>query len=111
MTSSRFEVRVLVPHTATRPNGLSARELLKHDLARVDQVEVDLDGVLLTPSFADEFLGVLLAEIGEVAFRRRVRILNVPDTARSLLRQVLARRANKPNVDLQAHDALHAGLR
>jgi hypothetical protein len=108
MTSSKFEVRVLAPNTATRPNGLSARAMLKQKLESVDQVQVDLEGVLLTPSFADEFLGVLLVELGEAAFRRQVKIINVPDTSRSLLQQVLVRRASKPNVDVGAHNALHA---
>ncbi|MBV6804047.1 STAS-like domain-containing protein [Xanthomonas campestris pv. lawsoniae] len=69
---------------------------------------VDMDGVVLTPSFADEFLGVLLVEIGEAAFRRRIKIVNVSATSRPLLQQVLSRRAAKPNVDVQAHNELHS---
>lgn len=92
MSSSKFEVRVLVPDTATRPNGVAAREQLKTTLRSFDQVVVDLSDVVLTPSFADEFLGVLLMEVGEDAFRRSVQIVNVSNSSRPLLQAVLSRR-------------------
>lgn len=107
-SNSRFEVRVLAPNTATRPNGLAAREQLKIELGNVDFVEVDLSDVVLTPSFADEFLGVLLVELGEITFRQKLRITNVPPMSRPLLQQILARRARKPNTDVAAHDMLHS---
>jgi len=104
----QFRVREVTPSTATRPNGLVARRLLVERLQREPTVTVDMSNVVLTPSFADEFLGVLLVEIGEARFRSSVRIVNVPDAARPLLRQVLARRAAKPNVDVAAHNLRHS---
>lgn len=94
MNSSRFEVRAQAPHTATRPNGICARAKLLDALRASDTVIVDMEGVVLTPSFADEFLGALLVEVGEEAFRRSVRIVNVPESARPLLSAVLRRRAS-----------------
>lgn len=95
MDSSKFEVRIETPNTTTRPNGAVARDKLKGLLARNEHVVVDLSGVVLTPSFADEFLGVLLMEVGEDSFRRSVQIVNVPPTARSLLQAVLSRRRHQ----------------
>ena len=107
ISNPTFVVRAAAPATATRPNGLAARQKLKSELQAHSTVVVDMEGVLLTPSFADEFLGVLLVELGADRFRRTVKIINVAPSARPLLRQVLTRRASKPNVDVDAHNALH----
>lgn len=96
MASSRFVVSVEAPHTATRPNGATAREKLRNWLAHGTPVVVDLEQIVLTPSFADEFLGVLLAELGEEQFRRSVVIENVSPAARPLLQTVLQRRMVNP---------------
>lgn len=96
MTTSRFVVINEAPNTATRPNGVTAREKLLAAISSAETVVVDMHDIVLTPSFADEFLGVLLAQLGDERFRRSVRIENVPDAAKPLLRTVLHRRANKP---------------
>ncbi|MCU1010594.1 DUF4325 domain-containing protein [Stenotrophomonas maltophilia] len=108
MNFSNFMVKVVSPSTATRPNGLVARQQIKRELALSDTVVVDLQDVVLTPSFADEFLGLLLVELGESDFRRRIKIVNVGATSRPLLRQVLSQRASSGPIDVQAHDALHS---
>lgn len=108
MSSSKFEVRIEMPATTTRPNGVAARSKLKQSLDEFGSVVVDLDGVLLTPSFADEFLGVLLVEMGEASFRRSVKIINVPTEARPLLQTVLHRRASKPEPILPPRDIASA---
>jgi len=93
MTSSRFVVRQQSPSTATRPHGAAARAKLRSLLEQMDQVTVDMADIVLTPSFADEFLGVLLAELGEAKFRQVIRIENVSPSARPLLQTVLQRRS------------------
>jgi len=108
MTSFNFEVRTRVPDTTTRPNGESARKKLSAELTKVDRVVVDMTDIVLTPSFADEFLGVLLVELGEETFRQRVDIVNLSNTARLLLRTVLGRRAAKPEPPLPPRAAMHA---
>lgn len=108
MTSFRFEVRNQIPDTTTRPNGALARRKLHAELSHVDEVVVDLADIILTPSFADEFLGVLLAELGEQRFRRAIHIENVSATSRPLLRAVLGRRAAKPEPPLPPRSYAHA---
>src|SRR3546814_9679217 len=85
MTTSdrKFNVRENSTSTATRPNGLAARQKLKALLGQSGPVIVDMGGVVLTPSFADEFLGVLLVELGDASFRRSIQIVNVPQGSRS----------------------------
>lgn len=108
MTSFNFEVKTQIHDTTTRPNGESARKKLSAELARVDRVVVDMTDIVLTPSFADEFLGVLLVELGEDKFRRSVDIVNLSSAARLLLRTVLGRRAAKPEPPLPPRAAMHA---
>ena len=93
MTTSRFVVLDEVSETATRPNGVVARKKLADLLQQVGAVVVDMREIVLTPSFADEFLGVLLVELGEERFRDSVKIQNVPESTQPLLRTVLRRRA------------------
>ncbi|PSD26059.1 hypothetical protein C7E18_17165 [Stenotrophomonas maltophilia] len=107
-SSEMFAVGELFSSTATRPNGLAARQRLRDALRSSPVVTVDLQGVALTPSFADEFLGVLLVELGEGNFRRTVKIVNVEGSSRNLLRHVLASRAAYPYVDVSAHNRLHS---
>lgn len=70
------------------------RDRALHLLSSVSVIEIDLDGIVLTPSFADELLGGLMEELGPAEFRRRIRLLNVPGSARPLIRNVLNERAN-----------------
>ena len=90
MTSSRFEVRVEAPNSTTRPNGIAARNKLLSCLDSNGHVVVDLSDVVLTPSFADEFLGVLLNELGAEKFRQVIQIINVPEGARALLNTIFS---------------------
>ncbi|WP_429000284.1 STAS-like domain-containing protein [Stenotrophomonas rhizophila] len=107
-SSSVFHVHEMCPNTTTRPNGMAARGMLRSALDMPRPITVDLEGVVLTPSFADEFLGVLLVELGEPEFRKALRIVNVEGASRTLLQQVLARRAARPFANVAAHNSLHA---
>lgn len=107
-SSSKFEVRTEVLDTTTRPNGALARIEVSRRLGVFECVVVDLNGVVLTPSFADEFLGVLLVELGEARFRKSIRIVNVADRSRPLLQTVLHRRASKPTPVQSPHGQARA---
>ncbi len=103
MTSSRFEVRREAPNSTTRPNGVAARAKLRSCLDCNDQVIVDLSDVVLTPSFADEFLGVLVSELGAEQFRRTVQVINVSTGSRALLNTIFSRRLKKPDPNMDRH--------
>lgn len=89
---------------------MQARNLLKNELTSYRMVEVDMGRVVLTPSFADEFLGVLLVEISEMTFRSSIRIVNIQGASRILLQKVLARRASRPLADASAHNPIRAAI-
>lgn len=93
--------RVAIPERfklATRPNGVEARNFVLHALEEHDFVELDFMGVHLSPSFADECVGILCQVIGWDAFRSRVRLYNVADDSKSLIRHVVARRRSQEHV-------------
>ncbi|MGY4828207.1 STAS-like domain-containing protein [Sphaerotilaceae bacterium SBD11-9] len=54
-------------------------------------VEIDFAGVSLTPSFADEFVGGIAASLGSSEFLARIKLSNVSEDSKSLIRYVMAR--------------------
>lgn len=92
MMSSRFVVKIESPGAASRPAGVAARQKLLAMLSTQRRVEVDLEGVSLTPSFADEFLAALVDQFGTSVFRERVIVVNASSSAKALLNHVVRRR-------------------
>ena len=78
------------PRLSTRPEGIVAREFLIERLHDSDEVEVDFLGAVMTPSFAEEFIGKLATRLGHSEFARRVRLINASAQLASLLRFVIA---------------------
>ena len=79
----------------TRDQGAVVRDALIQMLGEhnTDPVDVDLDGVdTYTPSFMDELLGKTLVEIGQDAFRARVRLVAARNDVRKLANLVLNNR-------------------
>jgi len=79
---------------ATRQNGAMARErVLLEILANAPgPITLDFQGIEPTPSFADEFVGRLAAELGATEFQARIRFANLDESATLLLRAVVAKR-------------------
>ncbi|OXS89580.1 hypothetical protein PAP18089_01630 [Pandoraea apista] len=87
--------RVAVPERfklATRPNGVEARNFVLQTLKDYDSIELDFMGAHLSPSFADECVGILCQILGWEAFKTRIRLANVSDDSKSLIRHVVGRR-------------------
>ena len=91
-TSSKIHLATVIPRSATRKAGAAGREAIGRALSSADIVELDLSGLNITPSFADECFGVLAETLGRDEFRERVKLLHVPRAAQPLLRHVLNRR-------------------
>ena len=78
---------------ATREMGnVALCEMLKA-LDEVETLELDFAHQEPTPSFADQAVGNLAKKLGFDEFRRRVKLLNLPESARPLLRHVIAKGA------------------
>jgi hypothetical protein len=76
----------------TRPAGAKARAFISDALKTVEVVTVNMADMNVSPSFADECFGLLAAELGIEEFKRRVRLINMPESARDLIAHVVYRR-------------------
>lgn len=93
MMTSTFSVGIASSfQLATRPNGVQAREFILNLLTEHELVELDFKGAHPTPSFADECLGILCQSLGLKEFKSRVKLTNVPDDVKPLLRHVVLQR-------------------
>lgn len=92
-SNSKFVVHTETLSASTRHAGIEARHKLIGLLEQNDVVEVDLRGVSLTPSFADELFGVLWVKLGAREFGDKVRVANISSSNRALLNHVVRRRS------------------
>lgn len=92
--TSIFKVSVtdIAADLSTRPVGASARGKLLAFLSKYDTVEIDFLEKSLTPSFADECIGQLAAAIGVDEFRQRVRLVNLQNATKPLVKHVILTR-------------------
>lgn len=95
MTSSlKVDIFDIASDLTTRPVGAHARCILLGMLEDNEAIEIDFHAKSLTPSFADECIGQLAAELGFDGFRSRVKLLNVSESSRPLIRHVVLTRCN-----------------
>ena len=80
----------------TRAQGEKLRKELEDLLGKFatgDRLEIDFSGVqVMTPSFADECIGKLAAQLGPAKFRESVSLKGADETVRTLVNAVLAER-------------------
>ncbi len=90
----RIRMRSRFP-MATRLNGMEAREYLLAMLREHDVVVLDFENSAPTPSFADECVGRLAQTLGFGSFKSRIRMANVPNPAKPLIKHVVMRRTRE----------------
>jgi hypothetical protein len=97
MTTSPFNVSIteLASNVTTRPVAANARRRLLALLEEHEVVNIDFQHKNLTPSFADECIGQLAAQLGLEPFKQRVGLKNVIDTNKPLVRHVVLNRCSK----------------
>ena len=74
---------------ASREMGDVALAEMRKALDEAETLELDFGGKEPTPSFADQSVGNLAKQLGFETFRRRVKLVNLPEGARPLLRHVI----------------------
>lgn len=95
MTSSiNVDILEIASELTTRPVGAQARNHLLGLLDDHESIEIDFHRRSLTPSFADECIGQLAAKLGMSNFRARVKLLNVDESSRPLIRHVILTRCS-----------------
>lgn len=95
MTTSIFEFNMglLGTKMATRPNGQSFLEDVLEALSTYDTIVIDFDNRAPTPSFADQCIGGLASQLGLDTFKQRVRLKNISDSAKPLVKHVILSRS------------------
>lgn len=85
---------------SSRECGALARAKLLEALS-VDEAVVVVDFGLrsMSPSFADECIGVLVQCVGFSAFKQRVRMKNVSPSAQILIKHVISKRKQMKRVE------------
>jgi hypothetical protein len=91
----KVSVRDIASELSTRTMAELARQKLISILKEFEGVEVDFDFISLTPSFADECIGRLAAEIGLVELKKRVKLFNVHESSKPLVKHVILRRCSQ----------------
>ena len=93
MTSTfSIDIDDVASELTTRPVGAKARQELLNFLEEHGSIEIDFHNKSLTPSFADECIGQLAASIGLADFKSRVRLTNVSEAVRPLVKHVILSR-------------------
>jgi hypothetical protein len=94
---STFKIRIedLASEVITRPVGAQARARILNFLRDYETVDIDLGNRSLTPSFADECIGQLAAKLGLPGFKTRIKLSNVSDSNKPLIRHVVLTRCNE----------------
>ena len=77
---------------ATRKTGQCAREKLIEHLSSHSCITLDFEETSISPSFADEFIGILAKDMGFDKFKQHVKLVNVSDSSKAIIKHVLSKR-------------------
>lgn len=89
-----IDINDVAAELTTRPVGAQARSRLLSFLQEHESIEIDFHNKSLTPSFADECIGQLAAHIGLSDFKSRVRMVNLNEASRPLIKHVILTRCS-----------------
>lgn len=96
MTTSTFNVDIaqIASELTTRPVGAAARHQLLALLNEHTSLHIDFHHRSLTPSFADECIGQLAAQLGLEPFKHRVKLKNLAAASKPLVKHVILTRCH-----------------
>ena len=90
---SNLFVASFAANFSSREAGRAAFEQILAMMKSSDAIQLDFDNRSLTPSFADECIGGLAAHLGLAEVKRRIKLQNIDDISRPLVRHVVLRRS------------------
>lgn len=82
----------MITSEANRTNAISIREKILSLLNEYDSVQLDLENANLTPSVADEIIGVLALQLGAEKFKQKIQVVNFTESQKALMNHVISRR-------------------
>ncbi|MDP3164400.1 MAG: STAS-like domain-containing protein [Hydrogenophaga sp.] len=80
---------------ATRPNGQELLDAIERVMATVEQVELDFGNRSPTPSFVDQCLGGFVKLHGLSVFKQKIKLTNVAEDVKPLVKHVVLTRASE----------------
>lgn len=80
---------------SSRQKAAQVREQLLLELDHSKILTIDLENASLTPSVADELIGGIATYIGSERFKNQIKLINVSESQRALMKHVIARRMVK----------------
>jgi hypothetical protein len=96
MTSTfRINIEDVASEMTTRVVGGQARMRILNFLREHESIDIDFGNRSITPSFADECIGQLAAKLGLPGFKSRVRLSNLSDSSKPLVKHVILTRCNE----------------
>lgn len=95
ISTCKINIFDLAIELSTRPVGAKARDRLLELLMDYEQIEIDFHQKALTPSFADECIGRLAATIGLGNFKKRIKLSNIEENTKPLVKHVVLKRCNE----------------
>lgn len=95
MTSYKLLLKNDIAHGTSRHSGRLASAHIFSLLEAYEIIEIDFNGITLTPSIADEVIGVLAEKLGKSQFKQRIKIKNASLTEITLLKHVISRRLER----------------
>lgn len=90
-----LDLKALDAKMATRPNGQWCFELVLDALKNSECVIINFAHKSPTPSFADQCLGGLVSQFGLAEFKRRIKIINVSEQDKPLIKHVVLSRSHQ----------------
>lgn len=94
----KLQVKEMLADTGSRDNGAKLRALILDALTKHITVEVDFTDTLMTPSFADEAIGLLANHITLDELKQKIKFSHVSAQHKALLLKVIANRFNHTKV-------------
>ncbi|MFZ2315832.1 MAG: STAS-like domain-containing protein [Gammaproteobacteria bacterium] len=95
MISFKLKLSDVIKGESSRNTAIQIREYIITLLDKYDVIEIDLSGTNLTPSVADEVIGVLAYKLNAELFKKKIKILNSSESQMALMKHVIARRLKK----------------
>jgi hypothetical protein len=60
-------------------------------------VTLDFNFESLSPSFADEFIGIVAFNLGLANFKKKIKMINLNESSKSIIKHVIGRRISEKN--------------
>jgi hypothetical protein len=95
MSCFKVQVNKFTNQGSTREAGVKLRDFLIEQLSLYASLELDLSEVLLTPSVADEAIGILAKMLGKDQFLEKIKFVNITEEQKSIIIHVISRRLLK----------------